>query len=194
MSAQLHHHILVMYHLYPGDILLYPIGLELILLPVVQEVVDGVLQPVLVAMDPWCDGLLGDIGNCITVRGPKSWSLVSAEDSGSEENLCDGFKLHPPWMWDFLDLVPGSSGDAQVFQQSPKPTGEDQSFGPEGLHLICISVHLFVLGVTGGRVLGSSPVHLHVVRRVRAIYHLEREEYETIKFLWSQEFRIKVRW
>jgi hypothetical protein len=49
MSAQFHRHILVVYHLHPRDILLYPIGLELILLPVGQEVVDGVLQPTLVA-------------------------------------------------------------------------------------------------------------------------------------------------
>jgi hypothetical protein len=49
--------------------------------------------------------------------------------------------------------VPRSSGDAQVFQQSPKPTGEDWSFGPKGLHLVRILVHLFVLGVTRGRVL-----------------------------------------
>jgi hypothetical protein len=50
-------------------------------------------------------------------------------------------------MWNFLDPVPGSSGDAQVFQQSSKPTGENWSFDPEGLHLICISVHLLILGV-----------------------------------------------
>jgi hypothetical protein len=96
MSAQLHHHILEMYHLHPGNILLYPIVLELILLPVGQEVVDRVLQPTLVAIDPRCDGLPGDINNSIAARGPESWSLVSAEDSGSEENLCDGFDLHPP--------------------------------------------------------------------------------------------------
>jgi hypothetical protein len=36
----------------PGDILLHPIDLELILLPVGQEVVDGVLQLTLVAIDP----------------------------------------------------------------------------------------------------------------------------------------------
>jgi hypothetical protein len=40
-----------------------------------------------------------------------------------------------------------------VFQQGPKPTGEDRSFGPEGLHLVRISVHLFVLGVAWGRLL-----------------------------------------
>jgi hypothetical protein len=87
---------LVVYHLHPGDILLHPVGLELILLPIGQEVVDRVLQPMLVAMDPQCDGLPGGIGNSIAMRGPKSGSLVSAEESGSEENLCDGFELHPP--------------------------------------------------------------------------------------------------
>jgi hypothetical protein len=96
MSAQLHQHILVMYHLHPGDILLHPIGLELIILPVGQEVVDRVLQPMLVATDPRCDGLPGGIGNNIAVSGPESRSLVSAEDSGSKENLCDDFELHPP--------------------------------------------------------------------------------------------------
>jgi hypothetical protein len=86
----------VVYHLHPGTILLHPVGLELILLPVGQEVVDRVLQPTLVAMDPQCDGLPGGIGNSIAARGPKSGCLVSLEDFGSEENLCDGFELHPP--------------------------------------------------------------------------------------------------
>jgi hypothetical protein len=89
-----------------------PIGLELILLPVGQEVVDGVLQSNLVATDPQCDGLPGGVSNNITARGPESWSLVSVEDSGSKENLYDGFELHPPWMRDFFDPVPGSGGDA----------------------------------------------------------------------------------
>jgi hypothetical protein len=158
MSAQLHRHILVVYHLHPGDILLHPIGLELILLLVGLEVVDRVLQSTLVAMDPQCDGLPGGIGNNIAVRGPESWSLVSAKDSGSEENLCGGFELHPPWTRDFLDPVPGSGGDAQVFQQSSKPASENWSFDPEGLHLIRISVHLLILGVTQGRVLFVSLV------------------------------------
>jgi hypothetical protein len=143
----------VVYDLHPGDILLHPVCLELILLPVGQEAVDRVLQPTLVATDPRCDGLPGGIGNSITVRGPESWSLVSAEDSGSKENLCDGFELHPPWTRDFLDPVPRSGGDAQVLQQSSKPAGENWSFDPEGLHLICISVHLLILGVARGRVL-----------------------------------------
>jgi hypothetical protein len=56
--------------------------------------VDKVLQLTLVAMDPRCDGLPCDIGNSIIARGPEIGSLVSAEDAGSEENLCDGLELH----------------------------------------------------------------------------------------------------
>jgi hypothetical protein len=114
MSAQLHRQILVVYHLHPGDILLHPVGLELIPLPVGQEVVDRVLQSALVATDPRCDGLPGGMSNSIAARGPKSWSFVSAEDSGSEENLCDGLELHLPRTRDFLDPIPRSGGDAQV--------------------------------------------------------------------------------
>jgi hypothetical protein len=55
-------------------------------------------------------------------------------------------------MRDFLDPVPGSGGDAQVLQQSSKSAGEDQRFSPEGLHLVSISVHLLVFGITLGRV------------------------------------------
>jgi hypothetical protein len=44
------------YHLHPRDILLHPVGLELILLPVGQEVVDRVLQLTPVATDPRCNG------------------------------------------------------------------------------------------------------------------------------------------
>jgi hypothetical protein len=96
------------HHLHPRDILLHPIGLKLTLLPVGQEEVDGVLQPTLVVTDPRCDGLPGGVSNSVAVRGPESWSLVSAEDFGSEEDLCNGFELHPPWTWDFLDPVPGA--------------------------------------------------------------------------------------
>jgi hypothetical protein len=45
-----------------------------------------------------------------------------------------------------------------VLQQSPKPVGEDQSFGPEGLHLISISVHLLGFGIAQWMVLFVGPV------------------------------------
>jgi hypothetical protein len=50
-SVQLHRYILVVYHLHPRDIPFHPVGLELILFPVGQEVVDRVLQSTLVATD-----------------------------------------------------------------------------------------------------------------------------------------------
>jgi hypothetical protein len=56
-------------------------------------------------------------------------------------------------MWDSLDPVSGGGGDAQVSQQSTKPAGGDQSFNPEGLHLLSISIHLLTLCVAQGRVL-----------------------------------------
>jgi hypothetical protein len=40
---QLHRDVLVVYHLHPRGILLHPRGFELVLLPLGQEVVDGVL-------------------------------------------------------------------------------------------------------------------------------------------------------
>jgi hypothetical protein len=86
----------VVHHLHLGDILLHPIGLELILLPIGQAVVDGVMQPTHVATDPLCDGLPGSVSNSVAARGPESWSLVSVEDFGSEEDLSNGFELHPP--------------------------------------------------------------------------------------------------
>jgi hypothetical protein len=101
-------------------------------------------------MDPRGDGLSGSVSHIVTMRCSKSWPLVPAEDSGPEEDLCDGLELHPPWMWDFLDPVLGGGGGTQVFQQSQKSTGGDQSFSPEGLHLICISIHLLILHVAQG--------------------------------------------
>jgi hypothetical protein len=52
VGAQLHHHVLVVHHLHPGDILLHPRGFEFVLLSLRQEAVDGVLQFILVAMAP----------------------------------------------------------------------------------------------------------------------------------------------
>jgi hypothetical protein len=39
---------------------------------------------------------------------------MSAKDFGSEEDLCDGFELHPPWTQDFLGPIPRGGGYAQV--------------------------------------------------------------------------------
>jgi hypothetical protein len=91
---------------------------------------------------------------------------VSAEDPGSEENLCDGLELYSSWTRDFLDLVLGSGGDAQVLQQSLKSAGEDQRFSPVGLHLVSISVHLLVFGIAWGRVFFVGSIFCIMVLRL----------------------------
>jgi hypothetical protein len=73
-------------------------------------------------------------------------------------------------MWNFLDLVPRGGGDAQVFQQSPKPTDGEQSFGPKGLHLIYILLHLLDLGAAQGRVLSFSLVFYIMVLQLLLLF------------------------
>jgi hypothetical protein len=119
---------------------------------------------------------------------------VSAEDSRSKENLYNGFELHPPWTWDFLDTIPRSGGDAQVFQQSSKPTGKNWSFDPKELHLIRISVHLLILSVARGRVLFIGLVFYVLVLRLllllnrRALSHWALRDHQLylkrLLFLW----------
>jgi hypothetical protein len=58
-----------------------------------------------------------------------------------------------PWTWNSLDPVSWGGGDAQVSQQSLKPTGGGCSLSPEGLHLLGVSVQLLALCVTQERVL-----------------------------------------
>jgi hypothetical protein len=79
-----------------------------------------------------------------------------------------------------------------VFQQSSKPTGENWSFDPEGLHLIRISVHLLVLSVTRGSVLFIGLVLYILVlrlllllnRRVLICWALRNHQYYLKRFLF----------
>jgi hypothetical protein len=96
MGAQLYRHVLVVNHLHPGDILLHPRGLELVLLPLRQEVIDGVLQLILVEMAPRSDGLPSGVSHNITDRCSEGSPLVPVEDLGPREDLCDGLEFHPP--------------------------------------------------------------------------------------------------
>jgi hypothetical protein len=68
VGAQLHCHVLVVYHLHPRDILLHPRALEFDLLSPRQEAVDGVLQLILIVMAQRSDGLLGGVSHNITDR------------------------------------------------------------------------------------------------------------------------------
>jgi hypothetical protein len=142
----------VVYHLHPGDIFLHPSGLELVLLSLRLEVMDGVLHLIHVAMAQRRDGLPGGVSHNITDRFSEGWPLVPAEDLGPREDLYDGFEFQTPWAWDSLDLVSWGEGDAQVSQQSTKPTGGDWSYSTEGFPLVSISVQFLALVVTQGRV------------------------------------------
>jgi hypothetical protein len=71
---------------------------------------------------------------------------------------CGGSQFHAELLAGRCSAPPSyperwGGGDAQVFQQSLKPTGGNRSFCPEGLHLVCISVYPLDLCVARGRVL-----------------------------------------
>jgi hypothetical protein len=80
-----------------------------------------------------------------------------------------------------------------VLQQSPKPASEDQSFGPEGLHLVSISVQLLSLSIARGRVLFVSLVFcvmaprlllLLLSRRVLSRWALKNHQLYLKRFLF----------
>jgi hypothetical protein len=100
---------------------------------------------------PRGDGLLGGISHSITVRCPVGWPHVPADDIGPLEDFHDGPKLHQPKPRDSLHPIPGGGGDAQVSQQSLKPTGGDRSLSPEGLNVLDIPIQLLTLLVAHGR-------------------------------------------
>jgi hypothetical protein len=72
MGAHLYRHFLVMHHKHPGDIGLDPRSLELILLPLRKQVVDGVPQLIMIFAVVPSDCLPCSISYCILVCGSKS--------------------------------------------------------------------------------------------------------------------------
>jgi hypothetical protein len=68
MDTQLHHHVLVVDHLHPRDVSLHPRSLELFILPLWQDMVDGVLQLVVLSVVPCGDGLSGSVSHIIIAR------------------------------------------------------------------------------------------------------------------------------
>jgi hypothetical protein len=97
---------------------------------------------------PRSDGLPGGISHSVTNRFSEGWTLVSAVDPGSREDLCNYLEFHPPWTRDSLDPVSWGRGDAQVSQQGMKPAGRDRGFSTEGFPFISIYVQLLTLVVT----------------------------------------------
>jgi hypothetical protein len=69
MGAHLHKHILVMHHKHPGNISLVPRNLELVLLPLWQQVIDSVPQLVMISVAVGGDRLPRSVSYCILVSG-----------------------------------------------------------------------------------------------------------------------------
>jgi hypothetical protein len=70
-GAHLHRHILVMHHKHPRNIILDPRSLELVLLPLWQQVIDSVPQLVMISAAVGGDRLSCSVSYCILVSGPE---------------------------------------------------------------------------------------------------------------------------
>jgi hypothetical protein len=88
-GAHLHKHILVMRHNHPGNISLDPISLELVHLPLRQQVKDGVSQLVMISATVGGDCLPCSISYCILVSGPEGLTPVMAKHVRYTDDLND---------------------------------------------------------------------------------------------------------
>jgi hypothetical protein len=116
-GAHLHKHILVMHHKHPGNIGLDPRNLELVFLPLWEQVIDSVPQLVMisVAVGGHCQPCI--VSYCILVSGPEGWTLVSAEHIGSADDLQDCLVLFSARARNSLDSELWRSSDVNVVQQ-----------------------------------------------------------------------------
>jgi hypothetical protein len=78
-----------MHHKHPGNIGLDPRRLELVLLPLWQQVINGVPQLVMISTAVGGDRLPCSVSYFILVSSPEDWTLVSAEHIGSTDDLHD---------------------------------------------------------------------------------------------------------
>jgi hypothetical protein len=102
-SLQMGAHLHKMHHKHLGDIGLDPISLELVLLPLRQQVIDGVSQLVMISVDVGGDCLPCSISHYILVSGPEGWSFVTAEHIRSANDLHDCLVLFSSKAWNSLD-------------------------------------------------------------------------------------------
>jgi hypothetical protein len=137
-----------MNHQYLGDICLDPRSFELVLLPLRQQVRDGVLQLLMISMVVGGDHLPCSVSYCILVCGSKSWTLVTAEHIRSTEDLYDYLVLFSSRAWNSFDSELWQSGDVEAVQQIPQSVGGDRRFISGSLDLVAIMVCLILLIVT----------------------------------------------
>jgi hypothetical protein len=147
MSAHFHKHILVMHHKHPRTI---PDNccLELVLLPLRQQVIDNVPQLVMISTTVGGDGLPCSVSYCILVSGPEGWTFVTTEHVRSADDLHDCLVLFSAKVRNSLDSEIWQSGDVDMVQQIPQSTSGDQGFMSKSFDLIGIMERLALLSVS----------------------------------------------
>jgi hypothetical protein len=103
-----------MHHKHPGNISLDPRNLELVFLPLRQQVIDGVPQLVMISAVVGGDHLPCSISYYIRVSGPEGWTLVTAEHIRSADDFLDWLVLFSARARNFLDSELWRSGDANA--------------------------------------------------------------------------------
>jgi hypothetical protein len=87
---------MVMSHLHSRDIGPHPRSLELVLLPLRQRVIDGILQLAVMRAVPCGDSLPCSINYNIATRCSESWTHMPPDHIGPIEDLHECPQLFPP--------------------------------------------------------------------------------------------------
>jgi hypothetical protein len=136
-----------MHHKHPRNIGLDPRSLELVLLPLWQQVIDGVPQLIMISVDVGGDRLPCSVSYCILVSGPEGWTLVSAKHIGSTYDLHDCLVLFSARAQNSLDSELWWSDDVDVVQQIPQSASGDQGFLSKSFDLVDVVERLILLDV-----------------------------------------------
>jgi hypothetical protein len=126
-----------MHHKHLGNISLEPRSLELVILPLWQQVIDGVPQLIMISTAVGGDRLPCSVSYCILVSGPEGWTLVSVEHIGYADDLHDCLVLFLARARNSLDAV----------QQIPQSTSGDRGFISKSFNLVGVVERLILLGV-----------------------------------------------
>jgi hypothetical protein len=136
-----------MHHKHPVNIGLDHRSVELVLLPLWQQVIYGVPQLIMISMAVGGDRLPCSVSYCILVSGPEGWTLVSAEHIGSADDLHDFLVLFLARARNSLDYELWRSGDVDAVQQIPQSAGGDQGFISKSFDPVGVMEHLVLLGI-----------------------------------------------
>jgi hypothetical protein len=136
-----------MHHKHPRDIFLDPRSLELVLLSLRQQVVDGVPQLVMISVAVGRDCLSCSVSYCILVSHPEGWTLVTAEYIRPIEDFHDCLVLFSSRAWNSLYSELWQCGDVDAVQQILQSSHGDRGLIFKSFDLVNIMERLVLLGV-----------------------------------------------